>query len=74
MADGQKKLVTWKQWALALSAAAVGACLSLYREYRDTGSVQAGSILLSAVVFCVGLGIIAAVFWYANRPESEDKR
>jgi len=73
MADSPKKLVTWKQWVLALSAAAVGASLSLYREYRDTGSVQAGSIVLSMFVFCVGLGIIAAVFWYANRPESEDK-
>lgn len=74
MADSPKKLVTWKEWALALSAAAVGASLSLHREYRATGSVQAASIVFSVVAFCVALGIIAAVFWYANRPESEDRR
>jgi hypothetical protein len=66
--------VTWKHWILALSAAAVGASLSLYREYRDTGTVQKGSIAFSLVVFCVGSGVIAAMFWYANRPEREDKR
>lgn len=62
-----------KQWVFALSAAAIGASLSLYREYRDTGSVQPSSIVISSVVFCIGLGIIAAVFWYANRPEKEQK-
>ena len=73
MGNGPKKLVTWKHWCLAISAAAVGVSLSLYREYRDTGAVQASSLVLSAVVFCGVLGIIAAVFWYANRPESGDK-
>jgi hypothetical protein len=71
MANSSKRLVTWKQWVLALSAAAIGASLSLYREYRDTGSVQPSSIAISALVFCIGLGIIAVVFWYANRPEKE---
>ena len=73
MTDAPKKLVTWKNWVLALLAAAVGASLSLYREFRDTGTVRASSVILSVFVFCVGLGIIAAVFWYANRPEKEDR-
>ena len=74
MSNRPMRLVTWKHWILAISAAAVGASLSLYREYSDTGDVRASSIVVSAVVFCLALGLIAAVFWYANRPESEDKQ
>ena len=74
MADGPKKLVTWKQWAFALGAVALGACLPLYRELRDTGAVRAASFGASAAVFCVGLGIVTAIFWYANRPERGEER
>jgi hypothetical protein len=73
MADSPKKLVTWKQWVLAVAAAAVGASMSLYQEHRDTGAVAPSSIF-SVVVFLMVLGIIAAVFWYANQPESEVKQ
>jgi len=74
MPDSPKKLVTWKQWVLILSAAAIGTHWSLYWEYRDTGSVRPGSIVNSAIAFCFCAAITAAISWYANRPESEDKR
>ncbi len=74
MADRSQKLVTWKQWVLALSAAAIGTHGSLYWEYRDTGSVRPASIVSAAIAFCFCVALTAAIFWYANRPESEGKR
>ena len=66
------KLVTWKQWIVALAAVGVGACMSLYREYRDTGGITNGSIVLSGVVFLIGVVIVTVVFRYANRLLAED--
>ena len=69
MAVDPKKLVKWPQWVIAILAITTGANMSLYHEYRDTGSVKTSSLLISAIVFSIGLAIIAGVFTYANRPE-----
>lgn len=72
MEEGPKKLVTWKQWAIALVAIFFGATMSLYREYNATGAVQLSSIALSGATIVVGFAIVFAVFQYANaRRKSE---
>lgn len=67
------KLAGPKQWAMALSATALGVSLSLFREYNETGAVALASVVRSLVIFCIGVAVIAAVFHYANRPEPGDK-
>ena len=74
MGDPPKKLVSWWHWALAIVAVTAGSSLSLYREHRDTGTVQTSSLVISAITFCFGFAIVAGVFLYANRPESKDTR
>ena len=71
MADGPKKLVGWREWFVGIVAVAAGASLSLYREHRDTGALEARSLLFSAITFCVGLAIVAGVFLYARPPRVE---
>ncbi len=71
MANNPKRLVNWKQWVLMPSAIAIGASLSLYREYRDTGNVRPSKIVIGAVALCIGFSVAAAVFWYADRSEKE---
>ncbi len=71
MANSSTKLVNWKTWAILVPASAIGASLSLFRQYRDTGRVQPGSIAIAIFTFCVAIGIAAAVARYANRPEKE---
>jgi hypothetical protein len=73
MTRSPRKLITWEKWVLSVSAAAAGASLSLFRKYRDTRTVQTRSIVISVLTFLVAFGIIAAVFWYANRPVRENK-
>jgi hypothetical protein len=68
------KLFTWKHWLLSISAVAVGSSLSLYLEYRDTRSLQGSTIIISAITFIIGVGIIASVSWYGNRPEPKEKQ
>ena len=72
--NDSNKLATRKSWLLALSALVTGVCLSLFREYSDTGKVRPSSFVIAAVVFCIGLGIAAIVFCYANWPEEGEKQ
>jgi hypothetical protein len=74
MSEKSRKLATRKQWVIAITAAVAGASLSLYREYRNTGSVRSSSILVAAIVFLFALALMAAIFRYANRPKPEEKR
>jgi type III secretory pathway component EscS len=70
MTSTQPKLMTKGKLALCLAAGAVGASVSLVREYRATGTVQTQSIVISLIVLCVCISIILVVGWWANRPES----
>lgn len=66
------KLMTWRQWAMLVPALIGGSTMRLYGEYRETGTMRTSSIVISIVVFCLGLLILAALSWHANRPEKED--
>ncbi|MFW9997905.1 MAG: hypothetical protein ACFFD4_38040 [Candidatus Odinarchaeota archaeon] len=63
------KLFTWKKLFILVPAVLIGASLSLIREYRSTGTIETISIVISAITAFVGFIIIAAVAWWANKPE-----
>jgi hypothetical protein len=69
MADAPKKLMSRKQLAFGMAIVAVGANLSLVREYRDTGAIATESIVISAIATPLFMCIVAGVYWYANKPE-----
>ena len=70
MTSTQPKLMTKGKFALCITAVAAGASISLVREYRATGTVGTQGIVISLIVLCVGISIVLAVGWWANRPES----
>jgi hypothetical protein len=72
MSATSPKLMTKGKFALLLIAVIVGAALQPIREYRTTGTVSGLTAAIAAVVFCIGLAIVMAIGWWANRPESED--
>ena len=66
------KLMTWDRFALCVAGAIVGVSLQPIREYRATGTVSRLTLVIAAIVFCIGLALILAVSWWANRPERGD--
>ena len=72
MTRPSEKLVTGKQWALALSALLAGECRSLYKRYRDNGTIDTFELITAIVALVFGVGLISVMFWYANLPESDD--
>jgi predicted cation transporter len=72
MSAASPKLMTKGTFALCLIAVTIGAALQPIREYRATGIVSGLTAAIAAVVFCIGLAIVVAVGWWANRPERED--
>jgi predicted Na+-dependent transporter len=69
MSAKQPKLMTKGKFALCLAAVIVGASLQPVREYRATGAVSTQTGVIAAITFCIGLAIVLAVGWWANRPE-----
>jgi hypothetical protein len=72
MSTSSPKLMTRGKFALCLMAVIVGAALQPIREYRATGTVTGLTAAIAAIVFCVGLAMVMAIGWWANRPERED--
>jgi uncharacterized membrane protein YjjP (DUF1212 family) len=72
MSAASPKLMTKGKFAICLIAVIIGAALQPLREYRATGTVSGLTAAIAAVVFCMGLAIVVAVGWWANRPERED--
>jgi uncharacterized membrane protein YjjP (DUF1212 family) len=72
MSSASPKLMTKGKFILCLIAVTIGAALQPIREYRATGTVSGLTAAIAAVVFCIGLAIVVAVGWWANRPERED--
>ena len=64
--------MTKGKFAMCLIAVTIGAALQPIREYRATGTVSGLTAVIAAVVFCIGLAMVVAVGWWANRPEPED--
>jgi uncharacterized membrane protein len=64
--------MTKGKFALCLIAVIIGAALQPIREYRTTGTVSGLTAAIAAVVFCIGLAIVVAAGWWANRPERGD--
>ena len=64
------KLMTGGRFALCLMAVTIGSILQPVREYWATRTVSALTAVISVIVFFVGLAIVLAVGWWANRPES----
>lgn len=64
--------MTKSKFALCLFAVIIGAALQPFREYRTTGTVSGLTATIAAIVFCIGLAMVVAVGWWANRPERED--
>jgi ABC-type transport system involved in cytochrome c biogenesis permease subunit len=62
-------LFSWKQWLISVSALILGSSLSLVREYTETGEIETSSIVISFIVFTIGLVIFGMVHWWANKPE-----
>lgn len=69
MANDQPKLYTKKTFFIAFTAVLIGVMLSLYREYKDTGSVSGVTIGASLAVLVVGIVMIVLVGRFANKPE-----
>ena len=72
MSTASPKLMTKGKFVICLIAVIIGAALQPIREYRATGTVSGLTAVIAAVVFCIGLAMVVAVGWWANRPEPED--
>ncbi len=64
--------MTKGKFILCLTAVTAGAAMQPIREYRATGTVSGLTAVISAIAFCMGLAIVLAIGWWANRPERED--
>ena len=70
MTSGSPKLMTGGRFAVCLIAVTIGSVLQPIREYWTTRTVSARTAVIAVIVFFVGLAIVLAVGWWANRPES----
>jgi hypothetical protein len=64
--------MTKGRFALCAAAVTVGASLQPIREYHTSEIVSRSTIIFAAVAFCLGLALVFAVGWWANRPERGD--
>ncbi len=65
----QPQLFTRGKFCILLIAILFGSSLAIIREYRARGSVSGVTLGASVTALVIGLIIIVAVGWYANRPE-----
>jgi len=61
--------MTKGRFAVCMAAVIAGTSLQPIREYRAAGTVSAQTTVIAAISFCIGLAIVLAVGWWANRPE-----
>lgn len=69
MAEKHIKLVAWPKLVLMIVACLVGAGYGAAKKYIGTGSVELNDVILSLVVFIIGLLMILLLTRYANKPE-----
>ncbi len=65
----EPKLMTKGKFALCIAAVMVGAALQPVREYRASGIVTKSTVISAVIGFCLGLALVLAIGWWANRPE-----
>jgi len=61
--------MTKGRFAVCMAAVIAGTSLQPIREYRQGGAISAVTVVIAAISFCIGLAIVLAVGWWANRPE-----
>jgi hypothetical protein len=72
MSDAPKKLAPWRNLVFLVVLLFGWAGYRLYRDHQ-AGGWEESSINATAITLCIGLLIAVGVFWYANRPEREEK-
>jgi hypothetical protein len=70
MKPANSKLMTRGRFALLCVGVAIGSSILPIRKYRETGRVDRTTVIISVVTLVVGIAIISAIAWWANRPES----
>ena len=66
------KLMTKGKFLMCTLAVAAGSGITLVREFKAKGAITNQSVIIAMISFCVGMAIISAVGWWANRPMPED--
>jgi uncharacterized membrane protein len=61
--------MTKGRFAVCMAAVIAGTSIQPIREYRAAGTVSTQTAVIAAISFCIGLAIVLAVGWWANRPE-----
>ena len=67
--SARPKLMTRGKFALCMAVVIAGTSLQPIREYRQAGTISTLTVVIAAITFCIGLAIVFAVGWWANRPE-----
>lgn len=68
-----RKLFTWKNWVQVVLVIILVVGGRLYFEHRQHGTIDPVWFAILPLSACTMLGIAAAVFWWGNRPEKEDR-
>jgi len=69
MGKTNKPLMTRGKLALCFAALAIGAGLSLFRQWRATGIIDRQTIVVSMSTLAIGVALVFVVRWWANRPD-----
>jgi len=74
MNKAPKKLVPFTRLIWIIVVLMGWAAYRLYRDYQEAGAWE--SVNVSGVVFtvCVALLIGGGIYWYANKPEPDDRK
>jgi hypothetical protein len=70
MKPASPKLMTRGRFALLCVGVAIGSSILPFRKYGETGHVDMTTIIIAVITFIIGIVIVSAVTWWANRPES----
>jgi hypothetical protein len=73
MGDAPKKLVHWSRLVPIFILILAWAGYRLYTDHKRAGGWEQDSLIVVGVTVFLGLVILLAVFWFANRPESGGK-
>ena len=66
------KLFTWKQGIVIAVAVIVGAGFSIYRTYKEKGSLEKSDLVIGALAITTAIAFLVILGYYANRPENKD--
>jgi uncharacterized membrane protein len=61
--------MTKGRFAVCVAAVIAGTSIQPIREYRAAGTITTVTIVIAAITLCIGLALVLAVGWWANRPE-----